>query len=251
MDDSVARPLDCDSAPSAAAEKRDLLARLLARLAHEIRNPLSSLDIHFQLLEEDLGRAETETRTQLAGRLDIIRGELTRLENIVKRFLRLASPSALELEQVDLEKLIAHVCNLLGPQANGRRIEIITRIEPGASTLRADGAQLTQALLNLVINAIQALEKDGRILIRVMSPPPGAAVVVEVEDSGPGIAPGKETSVFEPYFTTKEEGSGLGLWIAQQIAVAHGGVLEATNAPDGGALFRLRLPFAAEERSCG
>lgn len=251
MDTSAARPFDGDSAPSGAAEKRDLLARLLARLAHEIRNPLSSLDIHFQLLEEDLGGTAPETRKQLAGRLDIIRGELTRLENIVKRFLRLASPSALELEAVELPKIISHVCNLLGPQASARRIELLARIEPGVPILRADGAQLTQALLNLVINALQALESDGRILIRLHAPPAANAVVLDVQDSGPGIAPGKQVSVFEPYFTTKEEGSGLGLWIAQQIAVAHGGTLEATNAPEGGALFRLRLPVAEEERACG
>jgi signal transduction histidine kinase len=251
MDTSVGKPIESDATPSGAVEKRDLLARLLARLAHEIRNPLSSLDIHFQLLEEDLGAAEPETRKQLAGRLDIIRGELTRLENIVKRFLRLASPSALELEEVDLEKIISHVCNLLGPQADAKQIEIITRIEPGASILRADGAQLTQALLNLMINSLQALEKNGRIQIHVTAPPPGNAIVLEVQDSGPGIPHAEQGSVFEPYFTTKEEGSGLGLWIAQQIAVAHDGTLEATDAPEGGALFRLRLPTGAEEQSCG
>jgi signal transduction histidine kinase len=247
MDIPVAKPLDHEAAPSGALEKRDLLARLIGRLAHEIRNPLSSLDIHVQLLAEDLGDAPSETRQQLAGRLDIIRGELTRLENIVKRFLRLASPSALELEPVDLERIVTHVCNLLGPEATARQVKIETRTEPGVFVLQADGGQLTQALLNLVINALQAMEGDGRILIRVAGAPSGDAIVLEVQDSGPGIAPDKQTAVFEPYFTTKEEGSGLGLWIAQQIAVAHGGALEASNAPEGGAVFRLRLPIPAQE----
>src|SRR3954466_12151474 len=106
-----------DGTQLATLEKQLLLSRLLPRLAHEIRNPLSSLDIHVQLLDEDLAQAAPATRQQLGGRLEIIRGELSRLEGIVKRFLRLASPSALELEQVELGKLIGHVCKLLEPEA--------------------------------------------------------------------------------------------------------------------------------------
>ena len=220
------------------AEKRDLLARLLGRLAHEIRNPLSSLDIHVQLLDEDLAQATPETRQ----RLGIIRGELTRLESIVKRFLRLASPSALEIEDLDLPKLVGHVCNLLGPEAAARGIAISTMLAPDLPPLRADGVQLTQALLNLVINAIQALEKGGRVEVWVTNPPALNVIDLEVRDNGPGVPPERLAAVFEPYFTTKEEGSGLGLWIAQQIANAHGGTLEVTNAPERGAVFRLRLP---------
>jgi two-component system sensor histidine kinase HydH len=237
--------------PSVAADKRDLLARLLARLAHEIRNPLSSLDIHVQLLDEDLAQAAPQTRQQLSGRLEIIRGELTRLENIVKRFLRLASPSALELESVNLAQVVNHVCKLLGPEAAARDVELVTSIDTSLPILRADGVQLTQALLNLVINALQAVDRRGRIEVFATRVAAEGAIVLEVHDSGPGVPPEKLASVFEPYFTTKEEGSGLGLWIAQQIAVAHGGGLELDNAPEGGAVFRLRLPLPNEELGGG
>src|SRR5260221_577211 len=124
MDHLLTKPAGPESAPSVVVEKRDLLARLLGRLAHEIRNPLSSLDIHVQLLDEDLAQAAPATRQLLGGRLEIIRGELSRLEGIVKRFLRLASPSALELEQVELAKLIGHVCKLLEPEAAARQVQI-------------------------------------------------------------------------------------------------------------------------------
>jgi two-component system sensor histidine kinase HydH len=194
-----------------------------------------------QLLEEDLAGAPPETRQQLGGRLEIIRGELARLENIVKRFLRLASPSALDLETVDLAGLVSHVCKLLGPEAAARQIEITTRLDPNLAPLRADGAQLTQALLNLVINALQAIDKQGRVEVRTSAAADGR-ICLEVQDSGPGVPPEKLASVFEPYFTTKEEGNGLGLWIAQQIATAHRGTLQVSNAPEGGALFRLHLP---------
>ncbi len=237
--------------PSVAAEKRDLLARLLGRLAHEIRNPLSSLDIHVQLLEEDLGRAAPAIRQQLGGRLEIIRGELTRLENIVRRFLRLASPSALEYQDVWVPDTIHHIRKLLEPQAAARQVTIVTRIDPALPALRADGDQLTQALLNLVINGLQAVESGGRIEVNAQVDSPAGVMTMEVRDTGPGVPPEKRTAVFEPYFTTKQEGSGLGLWIAQQIAVAHGGTLEVSNAPAGGAIFRLSLPLAPKELAHG
>jgi signal transduction histidine kinase len=251
MDSLSSKAANQDPILSDLADKRDLLARLLARLAHEIRNPLSSLDIHVQLLDEDLVRAAPQTRQQLAGRLEIIRGELTRLENIVKRFLRLASPSALELEPVDLARIVNHVRELLGPEAAAHEIEIVTRLDPTVPVLRADGVQLTQALLNLLINALQAVKQRGRIEVRVEMRSAERAIFIEVQDSGPGVPPEKLGAVFEPYFTTKEEGSGLGLWIAQQIATAHAGSLEVTNAPEGGAIFRLRLPLLEENRANG
>ena len=104
MENVLARPASQDVPPFPATEKRDLHARLLKRLAHEIRNPLSSLDVHFQLLEEDLSTLSPELRAQLASRLGIIYGELHRLESIVERFLKLAGPSALELEPVEMKK---------------------------------------------------------------------------------------------------------------------------------------------------
>lgn len=243
------------SAPDAnrviVSEKRDLLARLLGRLAHEIRNPLSSLDIHFQLLEEDLSQAAPQTRQKLSGRLEIIRGELTRLENIVKRFLRLASPSALELEPVLLGDIVSHVCKLLGPEADAKEVKLSSQVQAGLPVLKADGVQLTQALLNLLINALQAVDRQGHIELRVSRLPPEFNTVFEVQDDGPGVPSEELAAVFEPYFTTKEEGSGLGLWIAQQIAVAHRGSLQVNNAPAGGAIFRLQLPLAPAESSNG
>jgi signal transduction histidine kinase len=234
-----------------AAEKRDLLARLLGRLAHEIRNPLSSLDIHVQLLDEDLTRAAPDTRQQLGARLEIIRGELTRLENIVRRFLRLASPSALEMEDVDLGAVVNHVCKLLGPEAAAMQVELVTRQAADLPVIRADGVQLTQVLLNLIINALQAVPIAGRIEVRAAKSKSGDAIFLEVQDSGPGVPPERLAAVFEPYFTTKDEGSGLGLWIAQQIASAHGGTLEVSNASGGGAVFRLRLPLTIAEAPRG
>lgn len=223
------------------AEKRDLLERLLARLAHEIRNPLSSLGIHFQLLEEDLAGDAPEKRAQMTPRLEIIRGELHRLESIVDNFLRLTSPSELDLEPVDLRKVASHVCELLRPEAATRGMDIRVTLPEALPTLHADAVRLTQALMNLVINAMQAVERNG--CIDVVLAVDGDFLSVVVHDTGPGLPPEKMAAIFDPYFTTKVDGSGLGLWIAQQIVTAHGGTLKARNAPEGGAVFTMLLPL--------
>jgi two-component system sensor histidine kinase HydH len=241
MEQMLAKALGQEVTQTAAAEKRDLLQRLLARLAHEIRNPLSSLDIHLQLLEEDLTTLVPATREQLNPRLEIIRGELHRLERIVDNFLRLAGPSALDLEPVEIARIVNHVCELLRPEAAAREIEMVAEVETALPPVTADPVRLTQALMNLVINAMQAVEKKGRIEVSVRRVE--QAVMVRVSDDGPGIPAEKLRSIFDPYFTTKAEGSGLGLWIAQQIATAHGGSLQAQNGPARGAIFMMLLPL--------
>jgi two-component system sensor histidine kinase HydH len=240
----LAKALGQDVSQLAAEEKQRLLSRLLARLAHEIRNPLSSLDIHVQLLEEDLTHIAPQTKEKLSGRLEIIHGELHRLENIVKQFLRLAGPSALDLAVVEPTKIISHVCNLLQPEAAARQIEMVTHLPEHLPSFKADADQLIQALLNLVINALQAVGKQGRL--EVSAQRTGDSLVIEVCDSGPGISPERLGAIFEPYYTTKPEGSGIGLWIAQQIIIAHGGTIYARNAPTGGAVFTVRLPLRRE-----
>jgi two-component system, NtrC family, sensor histidine kinase HydH len=237
----LAKALGQDATQSVAAEKRDLLLRLLGRVAHEIRNPLSSLDIHVQLLEEDLDALAPQLREQFAPRLEIIHGELHRLENIVEQFLRLASPSELDLEAIEIQRIVKHVCDLLRPEAADRRIEILTTVEDPMPQVMGDPVRLTQALLNLVINALQAVEREGRIEVRASASP--EALSLEVQDSGPGIPAERLAAIFDPYFTTKAEGSGLGLWIAQQIVTAHGGTLRVQNGARTGAIFTVLLPL--------
>jgi two-component system, NtrC family, sensor histidine kinase HydH len=251
MERILAEAFGHDARHLATEEKQLLLSRLLARLAHEIRNPLSSLDIHVQLLEEDLARLPVPASEQAAARLEIIHGELHRLENIVKHFLRLARPSELDLAPVDVAELVRRVCALLQPEAQAQQTELAIELPAALPGLLADGAQLTQVLVNLVVNALQAVGRGGRVEVRAAAVPAGNELVVEVRDSGPGIAPDKLEAVFEPYYTTKAEGSGLGLWIAQQIVMAHKGALRAGNLSGGGAVFTLRLPLPSQEAGHG
>jgi two-component system sensor histidine kinase HydH len=245
----LAKALGQELTKLAAEEKQRLLSRLLARLAHEIRNPLSSLDIHVQLLEEDLSHLPLETKDKLGGRFEIIHGELHRLENIVRQFLRLAGPSALDLAPVDVSKAVGHVCNLLRPEAAARQIEIVNHSADDLPPLNADADQLIQALLNLVINALQAVEPPGRV--ELCAERDGDFLVIAVADSGTGLPMEKLSAIFEPYYTTKSEGSGIGLWIAQQIITAHGGTIHAANSLTGGAVFTIHLPLQPKPKHNG
>ena len=251
MEIILANALGQDVSKLAAQEKRQLLSRLLARFAHEVRNPLSSLDIHVQLLEEDIAQAPPQVREKTASRFEIIHGELHRLENIVKHFLSLAGPSSLDLHPVEVGKVISHVCELLRPEAATRGIEIAMNVPDSLPCVAADAAQLTQALVNLVINAIQAVGRDGRVEVSARLEQNADLLTIAVQDTGPGILADKQSAIFEPFFTTKAEGSGLGLWIVQQIITAHGGAVDATNAPGGGAVFTVHLPLPKKENGNG
>jgi len=231
----------------AAMEKRLLLSRLFARLAHEIRNPLSSLDLHLQLLDEDLVLIDPGVRPRLSGQLDVIHAEVRRLNQIVQQFLNLAGPSSLALEPVDLAPMLAHVRDLLSPEAQSRQIELRLNIAEGLPCVMADSVQLSQALMNLVINALQAVGRSG--LVAVRADHSSDHVRIEVWDNGPGVPAERLGLLFEPYYTTKKEGSGLGLWIAQQIVAVHGGDIQAQNSESGGAVFVVRLPRHTQESS--
>ena len=251
MEKILATALGQDVSKLAAQEKQLLLSRLLACLAHEIRNPLSSLDIHVQLLEEDLAQAPAQMREKAAGRFEIIHGELHRLESMVKHFLRLAGPSSLESKQIEVAKVVEHVCDLLQPAAAARGVEIVMNVPGDLPLLTADSVQLTQALVNLVINAIQAVDGSGRVEVTADTSAENELLTIEIRDTGPGIPPGKQSAIFEPFFTTKADGSGLGLWIVQQIITAHGGVVIASNAPNGGAVFAVHLPLGIKDNLNG
>jgi len=241
VDKILANALGDGAAHLAASEKQVLLSRLLERLAHEVRNPLSSLDIHLQLLEEDLGQWSPPLKEKAAPRLEIIHDELRRLESIVQQFVRLAGPSELNLELIDINKVVRHVCDLLQPGAATRGIVIAAEFAPELASFMGDADQLIQALINLVVNALQAVERNGRVDVRVRSE--GDCCIIEVRDTGPGVPPDRLTAIFEPYYTTKSQGCGIGLWIVQQIATAHQGEVEAANIAGSGASLTMRLPM--------
>jgi len=229
-------------AQAAEAERMATIGTLAAGLAHEIRNPLNSLSLNMQMLEEDLaGDPRLGTRRVLT----ITRGEIGRLERLVTDFLAYARPRPLELRRVPAASLLEHARDLLTGQAAVERVQL--RVEdaaPGA-WLEVDPQQLSQLLLNLTQNAFFACEQrgwPGKVVLR--SRREAGQVALEVVDNGVGIAETDLEKVFEVFYSTRKGGTGLGLAIARRIAASHGGDIEVESTPGEGTVMRLWLPEA-------
>jgi signal transduction histidine kinase len=224
------------------AERLATIGRLAAGIAHEVGNPLGAITAYVEL-----ARARLDPRHEASDFLGRIGAEATRIDAIVRDLLDFARPSAPVLEPVDSAAAVEAAVRLARVQARFRDVEVAVDVAPGLR-VRADERRLSQVLLNLLLNAADAMGGKGRVQVAVR-PAEGAAasrVLLEVRDSGPGIAPEHLSMLFEPFFTTKApgQGAGLGLAVCHGIVASFGGTIAASNAPDGGAVFRLVLPAA-------
>jgi signal transduction histidine kinase len=216
-------------------DRLSALGTLSAGMAHEIKNPLGSIQGSIEILEAAV--PEDDERREF---VRILRKEIERLSAIVSSHLDLARPGEPHRGPADLEEIVGSVVDLTRKQAAQQGVELEFRAAAGLSRLSADEQQVRQAVLNLVINAIQALPRGGHVGIGVGAS--GDRLWVTVEDDGPGLSEEGLRRAFEPFYTTKEGGTGLGLSIAFQIADQHGGDLTAENRELGGTRFKLELP---------
>jgi signal transduction histidine kinase len=226
------------------AEQLAVLGQWAAGLAHELRNPLTSMKILVQAAAERSG----EGGPGLCGRpLAVLEEEIGRMNGLLQSFLDFARPAEVERRTLELGPILEQTLDLTTPHAAARSvaIEVEQPVEP--VVLEADAGHLRQLFLNLMLNALDVAPEGGRISIRVATDAGagGAApgVVIEVGDEGPGLPPGLGDRIFEPFFTTKETGLGLGLSLCRRIVEAHGGSIVASDRPGGGALFTVRLPL--------
>lgn len=220
------------------------VGNLAAGVAHEIRNPLNAISIGLQRLRREFAPAGTEARTEYEGFLEILRGEVGRLNEIVGQFLSLARPARLSLADEPLEPLLRDLAALLQSQAAAQNVRIVEELDLGSTAVRMDKAQLTQAFMNLVLNALQAMPGGGALTIRAALDPAGPAARVSISDTGAGIPAEHFDRIFEPYFTTKAGGTGLGLALARKIVEEHRGAIRVETGPGGGATFSVVLPVA-------
>ena len=234
---------------SAMAREQRLAAvgNLAAGVAHEIRNPLNAISIGLQRLRREFAPAETETRTEYDRFLEILRGEVGRLNEIVGQFLSLARPARLSLADEPLEPLLRDLATLLQSQAAAQNVRIVQELDLAGTAVRMDKPQLTQAFMNLVLNALQAMPGGGALTIRAGLEAAGPTARVSISDTGAGIPAEHLDRIFEPYFTTKAGGTGLGLALARKIVEEHQGSIRVETGPSGGATFSVALPVA--ERS--
>lgn len=223
-------------------EKLATLGTLTAGIAHEIRNPLTSLKARLYTLEKHLHAVPAARRDT-----DIITAEISRLERIVQEALSFARPADPTLERIPVDTLLREVHGLMSTSLEGRGVSLVLETEAGL-TLKADSGHLKQVLVNLVRNAGDAIEGSGTITLRsrrkqaVLQGAETEAVFLEVEDTGKGIPPEIEKRLFDPFFSTKDTGTGLGLPIAARLVEKHGGRIEYRTLPGKGTTFSVLLP---------
>jgi len=216
------------------ASKLAAVGEMSAVIIHEVRTPLGIMRSSAQMLKREPGLSG-EAR-ELA---DFIESETERLNRLVSSLLDSARPRPLNKAPVDVHGLIHEAGALLFAQVEKKHIAIVEKLEAKNATLSCDAAQLTQVLLNLILNAIQVLQPGGRIMLSTREE--GDWFCIDVADDGPGIPAEERTRVFEAFFCKREGGVGLGLAIVQQIIAAHGGTIVAGTSELGGAVFSMRL----------
>lgn len=223
------------------ADRLATLGGIAAGFAHEIGNSLNVIRGYAAVTERELP-SDHPNRPDVSA----IRRETLRAADLIERFLVFARARASQAFAQPVEPVLREAVEVVGPAAAQARVDRVLEVATDLPPVVADAGLLRQAFLNLCVNAIQAMAPQGGGLLRVSARREGGEVVVQVEDSGPGMPPETAARVFEPFFTTKAEGTGLGLAIVRQAAEAHGGHITVEGAPGGGALFRLRLPAAPE-----
>jgi signal transduction histidine kinase len=223
-----------------------LVEAIAAGIAHEVRNPLNALQINLGILEQELSEIVPDRGNHVFEVIGKIAGELRSLDNFVTEFLRFARPPRPALEPVAVRLLLADLVTFIGPECSRKGVSLSLAVEDGPETVMADPFQLKHAVLNLVLNALQATPPGGAIATETAGD--AGTLEVRVRDSGEGMTDDVLTRVFEAFFTTREGGTGLGLPIARRIAEAHGGTLTLRSRESEGTVATLSLPAAAGAR---
>jgi two-component system, NtrC family, sensor histidine kinase HydH len=219
------------------------IARLAGGLAHEIKNPLSTIRLNMELLAEDLGEAESPVVRRSLKRVDLVRRECHRLQSLLDDFLNFAKVRRLHLEPSDLNHQIVDVLEFFEPEAREAGVEIIRYLDPELPRVMLDREAFRQALLNLIINAKQAMPEGGQLVVRTASE--RSMVVVYLIDTGCGMDEKTASRMFEAFFSTKPNGSGLGLPTTQKIVDAHGGQIGVQSELGHGTQITIELPVPA------
>jgi signal transduction histidine kinase len=214
-------------------------SRVTRGVAHEVKNPINAIVLHLQLLQNKLAQQEPDTRRHM----DIIDSEIRRLDRVVQTLVDFTRPRDLHLEEIDLRRMLEDVAQLAAPDAEQHGVTIDLHMPELGLPVKVDIDLMKQAILNVVINGVQAMPQGG--LLAISARRQNGMALAEVQDQGNGIPKELHDKVFELYFTTKKEGSGIGLAQTYQILQWHYGTVNFESAETTGTVFRFQIPIAA------
>jgi signal transduction histidine kinase len=229
------------------------LGKLTGELAHEIKNPLSSIKVNLKLIREDLEAAKSAQANQTGQgqsslgftralrKIAVVEKETDRLEQILEGFLRYIGKTELQLASVDISSLMSDMVDFYSPQARSHSIIIRQQLYDKPLVCKADEGMLKQVILNLFINARQAMSDGGELLIRTARR--NKEAVIQISDTGSGIAQDKLPKIFDAYYSSRPHGSGLGLPTAKKIVEAHNGTISVDSELGKGTSFTIKLPL--------
>jgi signal transduction histidine kinase len=230
-----------DTREAIESERLQALTLLAAGVAHELGNPINSLNIHLQLMERDLKKIPEAQASRLRESIKVARDEMDRLDGIISRFLKAVRPTLPDFREAPLEPLLEEILNGLRAEILDRNLLVEVEVGKNIPLLRLDTEQIKQAFYNIIKNAVQAMRERG--ILRITVEKNESAVVVTFKDNGSGISLEDIPRVLEPYYTTKQRGTGLGLMIVQRIVQEHGAELQIESFPGKGTTVRIRFPL--------
>ena len=222
------------------SERLNALTLLAAGVAHEIGNPLNSLNIHLQLIEREARKLDGANRAELHESVEVARAEINRLDSIISQFLRAIRPTRPQLRPENVNSIIEEAVRFFAPEIKDRDIVVEQELRSDLPLLELDRDQMKQAFYNVIKNSFEAMKRRG--ILRIRTDMDESHVTVRFTDTGGGISPDNLSRVFEPYFTTKTSGTGLGLLIVRRIVREHGGELSIESSEGKGLTLIIRLP---------
>ena len=223
------------------SERLNALTLLAAGVAHEIGNPLNSLHIHLQLMERKVRELNDNAKAELQESIDISRSEINRLDSIVTQFLRAIRPSRPELHPENVNAIVEEAVRFFAPEIQDRDVVVEQELRSDLPLLQIDRGQMKQAFYNVIKNSLEAMKRRG--ILRIRSDMDDTHVLIRFIDTGGGMSATNLSRVFEPYFTTKPSGTGLGLLIVRRIVREHGGELSIESSEGKGLTLTIRLPY--------
>lgn len=217
------------------------LSKLTGELAHEIKNPLSTIKVNLKLIQEDLDGLSDTLAGRASRKIRIVQGEAERLHSILDGFLRFIGRPELHPEVTDLNELISDLVDFYAPEAASHQITARKGLHTEPLFCRLDSAMIKQVILNLFVNAQQAMDQGGDLIIRTFRQKDW--VVLQINDTGCGMTPDMQDRIFEPYYSGRRKGTGLGLAIAKKIIDSHSGSISVDSEPGKGTGFTIRFPW--------